>query len=347
MTATTTSALGRMRGEGPLRRLFARPEIGALIGAIAVFLVFAVLAGNRGFLGGIGIAAFLQTAAQIGILGAPVALLMIAGEFDLSVGSMIAVSSLFLALLMSQYGVDPALAVVLTFALALSLGAINGILVVRTRLPSFLITLGSMLILRGVALAMTRELTKQTIVRLPEGAVEHPALRLFTEPLFSLERGVFRVELLWWLGIVIVGSVILLRTRFGNWTFAAGGSAVAARYVGVPVARVKITLFMCTAAAAALYACIVVPTVGSANVTDGVGKEFQAIITAVVGGTLLTGGYGSVVGSAFGAFILGATSLGIFYAGINTDWYNAVLGALLLIAVLVNTWVLRRASGTR
>ncbi|MET0771785.1 MAG: ABC transporter permease [Candidatus Limnocylindrales bacterium] len=346
MTAASATT-GRLRTEGPMRRLFARPEIGALIGAIAVFIVFAILAGNRGFLGAIGVAGYLQIAAQIGILGAPVALLMIAGEFDLSVGSMIAVCSLFLALLIAQYGVDPALAVVLTFALALSLGAVNGILVVRTRLPSFLITLASMLVLRGVSIAMTREITDQTIVRLPDGATDSLALRLFTEPLLTFDRGLFRAELLWWLAIVVVGTWVLLRTRFGNWIFAVGGSAQAARYVGVPVARVKIALFMCTAASAALYACVVVPTVGSANVTDGLGKEFQAIITAVVGGTLLTGGYGSVIGSAFGAFILGATSLGILYAGIKTDWYNAVLGLLLLIAVLVNTWVLRRASGAR
>jgi len=347
MTTATGEAHGRLRAESPLRRLLSRPEIGALIGAVAVFLVFAVLAGNRGFLGGIGIAAFLQTAAQVGILGAPVALLMIAGEFDLSVGSMIAVCSLFLALLIAQYGFDPALAVVCTFALALVLGAINGILVVRTGLPSFLITLASMLVLRGLAIALTREITNQTIVRLPEGAAQSLALRIFSEPLLTFDRGVFRVELLWWIGVVVVGSIVLLRTRFGNWTFAVGGSPVAARYVGVPVSRVKIILFMCTAAAAALYACVVVPQVGSANVNDAVGKEFQAIITAVVGGTLLTGGYGSVAGSAFGAFILGATSMGIFYAGIKTDWYQVVLGALLLVAVLVNTWILRRASGAR
>lgn len=347
MTATTSVAHGRLRAESPLRRLLSRPETGALIGAIAVFLVFALLAGDNGFLGGIGIAAFLRAAAEVGILGAPVALLMIAGEFDLSIGSMIGVSSLFLALLIAQYGIDPAMAVVLTFGLAVVLGAINGIVVVRTGLPSFLITLASMLVLRGVGLALTREITSQTIVRLPDGAAQHPALRVFTEPLFTIDRGVFRVELLWWLGVVIVGSVVLLRTRFGNWTFAVGGSPTAARYVGVPVDRVKIILFMATAASAALYACIVVPMVGSANVNDGLGKEFQAIITAVVGGTLLTGGYGSVAGSALGAFILGATSMGIFYAGINTDWYNVVLGGLLLVAVLVNTWVLRRASGAR
>lgn len=349
MTAATGTANSRLRAESPLRRLFSRPEIGALIGAILVFVIFAYLAGDNGFLGPIGVAGYLQIAAQIGILGAPVALLMIAGEFDLSLGSMIGITSVFLALMIAQYGLDPAVAVVLTFALALGLGAINGLLVVRTRLPSFLITLASMLVLRGVTIAMTREITNQTIVRLPPGATESPALRLFTEPLFSVGQpaGVFRVELLWWLGVVVVGSWVLLRTRFGNWIFAVGGSAQASRYVGVPVARVKITLFMTTAAAAALYSCIVVPTVGSANVTDGTGKEFQAIITAVVGGTLLTGGYGSVIGSAFGAFILGATALGILYAGIKTDWYNAVMGLLLLTAVLVNTYVLRRASGSR
>ncbi len=347
MTQATGAAPSRLRSESPLRRLFSRPEIGALIGAILVFLIFAYLASGNGFLGPIGIAGWLQIAAQVGILGAPVALLMIAGEFDLSLGSMIGITSIFLAMLISQYSVDPAVAVVLTFVLALILGGINGWLVVRTRLPSFLITLASMLVLRGVTIAMTREITNQTIVRLPPGATDSPALRLFSAPLFTIDRAVFRVELLWWLAVVVVGSWVLLRTRFGNWIFAVGGSAQASRYVGVPVSRVKITLFMTTAAAAALYSCIVVPQVGSANVNDGIGKEFQAIITAVVGGTLLTGGYGSVVGSAFGALILGMTSLGILYAGIKTDWYQAVLGLLLLAAVLVNTYVLRRASGTR
>ena len=347
MTPAMGAAPSRLRSESPLRRLFARPEIGALIGAILVFLIFAILASKNGFLGPIGVAGWLQIAAQVGILGAPVALLMIAGEFDLSLGSMIGITSIFLAMMITQYQLDPALAVVLTFALALMLGAINGWLVVRTRLPSFLITLASMLVLRGVTIAMTREITNQTIVRLPPGATDSPALRLFSTPLFTIDRAVFRVELLWWLAVVVVGSWLLLRTRFGNWIFAVGGSAQASRYVGVPVSRVKIILFMSTAAAAALYSCIVVPQVGSANVNDGTGKEFQAIITAVVGGTLLTGGYGSVIGSAFGALILGMTSLGILYAGIKTDWYQAVLGLLLLAAVLVNTYVLRRASGIR
>ena len=345
MTVATT-APNRLRAQGPLRRLASRPEFGALVGALLVFVVFSVLGGSRGFLSPIGIAGFLQIAAQIGILGAFVTLLMIAGEFDLSVGAMIGFSGMVLALLLSVYGLPPFVAVPLTFVVALAIGGLNGWLVIRTGLPSFIVTLASQLVLRGLTIALTRQITSQTIVTIPPGAKADPLIQLFTARV-TLFGASFGMELVWWIGVVIVLSWVLLRTRFGNWIFAVGGSAQAARYVGVPVHRVKILLFMGTAGSAALYACIVVPSVGSANVLNGTNKEFEAIITAVVGGTLLTGGYGSVVGSALGAFILGATNLGIFYAGINTDWYNVVLGLLLLAAVLVNTFVLRRASGAR
>jgi simple sugar transport system permease protein len=352
MTAATGVAPpSRLRAESPLRRLASRPEFGALMGALLVFLIFSVLGTDfsrgTGFLTPTGIAGVLQIAAQIGIIGTTVTLLMIAGEFDLSVGAMIGASGIFLSLMMAQFGLPPAVAVILTFVFALVVGAINGWLVITTRLPSFIVTLASQLVLRGGTIALTRSITSQTIVQVPPEAQSDPALKLFTTNVLQVDGGRFNVELVWWLGLVAVASWLLLRTRFGNWIFAVGGSPQAARYVGVPVNRVKISLFMATAASAALYACIVVPSVGSANVLGGTGKEFEAIITAVVGGTLLTGGYGSAVGSALGAFILGATNLGIFYAGINTDWYLVVLGLLLLSAVLVNTFVLRRASGAR
>jgi len=350
MTAAAAAPPSRLRAEGPIRRLASRPEFGALMGALLVFLVFAVLGYGGGFVRWTGIAGYLEIAAQIGILGATVTLLMIAGEFDLSVGAMIGASGIFLALLMSEWGVPPPIAVALTFAFALGAGALNGWLVIKTRLPSFIVTLASQLILRGGTIALTRAITSQTIVNVPDDAKTSPFLGIFTANVLTIPGppdAKFNAEILWWIGVVIVASWVLMRTRFGNWIFAVGGSAQAARYVGVPVSRVKILLFMATAASAALYACITVPSVGSANVLNGTNKEFEAIITAVVGGTLLTGGYGSVIGSALGAFILGATNLGIFYAGINTDWYNVVLGLLLLLAVLVNTFVLRRASGAR
>jgi simple sugar transport system permease protein len=348
MTAQVPAAPpSRLRADNPLRRIGSRPEVGALVGAIFVFLIFAFLGNPGGFLRWGGVAGYLEIAAQIGIIGAPVALLMIAGEFDLSVGSMIGATSILMSLLITQWGLPPVAAVIITFAAALGAGAINGWLVIRTRLPSFIVTLATQLVIRGGTVALTRAITQQTIVTLPASAPNDPALAIFDSALFKLDVGTFRVELVWWAIVVAISSWVLLRTRFGNWIFAVGGSAQAARYVGVPVSRVKIMLFMATAASAALYSFVVTPAVGSANVLVGTSVEFQAIITAVVGGTLLTGGYGSAIGSALGAFILGVTSLGIFYAGINTDWYNVVLGLLLLVAVLVNSFVLRRASGSR
>jgi len=349
MTAATGTAPSRLRAESPLRRLASRPEFGALMGALLVFLIFSLLGYGGGYLRWGGIAGYLQIAAQIGIIGAAVTLLMIAGEFDLSVGSMIGAAGMFLAMLLAVANLPPWLAVILTFAFALSVGALNGWLVMKTALPSFIVTLATQFILRGGTIALTRALTGLTIVNVPAEAQQDPALRIFTANLVTLDNGVarFNVEILWWIAVVVIASWVLYRTRFGNWIFAVGGSSQAARYVGVPVRRVKILLFMTTAGAAALYACIVTSLVGSANVTTGTGQEFVAIVTAVLGGTLLTGGYGSVVGSALGAFVLGATNLGIFYAGINTDWYLVVLGALLLGAALVNASVLRRASGAR
>jgi simple sugar transport system permease protein len=204
-----------------------------------------------------------------------------------------------------------------------------------------------LLILRGAGIGITRALTGTTIVSgVTQASAGDPIVPLFTASI-NIAGGEFKIVLLWWFAAVAVATWVLTRTRFGNWIFAVGGSDLAARYVGVPVNRVKILLFMTTAASAALFACIQVFSFGSADVLRGANKEFEAIIIAVVGGTLLTGGYGSAIGSALGAFILGVTNLGIFYAGINTDWYSAVLGLLLLLAVLVNTYVLRRASGVR
>jgi simple sugar transport system permease protein len=348
MTAAAGSASpSRLRAEGPLRRIASRPEFGALLGATVVYVVFTILGFGNGFLRASGVAGTLEIAAQIGILGAAVTLLMIAGEFDLSLGAMAGFTGMFAALMMTQYSLPPVVAVVLTFAVAIGLGGLNGWLVIKTGLPSFIVTLATQLILRGLTIALTRAITGLTIVNVSDTNLADPAMKLFNATLFNIDTGRFSIELLWWIVVVVIASWVLLRTRFGNWIYAVGGSAQAARYVGVPVSRVKIILFMATAASAALWSLIVLGLNGSANVNNGTNKEFEAIITAVVGGTLLTGGYGSVLGSALGAFILGATNLGIFYAGINTDWYFVVLGLLLLLAVLVNTFVLRRASGAR
>lgn len=296
-----------------------------------------------------GTATYLDVAAQVGIIGSAVALLMIAGEFDLSVGSMVGAAGMIVAIGVGELGLPVWLAVVLAIAFALLIGFINGYLVVRTRLPSFIVTLGMLFILRGLTIGVTRAMTGRTQVGgFSDAIAADPIAGIFTAKLFgSPGFGGFSVSILWWLGLALIATYILLRTSFGNWIYGVGGSAVAARNVGVPVNRVKIVLFMATAASAAILAAIQVLSFSSGDVLRGEQKEFEAIITAVIGGTLLSGGYGSAIGTVFGALTLGMTKQGIFFAGVPGDWYQAFLGVLLLGAVLVNNWVRVRAARTR
>ena len=155
------------------------------------------------------------------------------------------------------------------------------------------------------------------------------------------------VSIIWWIVLTLFCTWLLSRTRFGNWIFASGGDANASRSLGVPVDRTKITLFMTTALAAALFAAIQVLVTGSADTLRGTQKEFEAIIAVVVGGTLLTGGYGSAIGAMFGALIFGVVQMGIFYTGIDTDWFKLFMGAMMVIAVLFNSYVRNRAMRSR
>jgi simple sugar transport system permease protein len=157
----------------------------------------------------------------------------------------------------------------------------------------------------------------------------------------------FRLSVIWWVGFTILATWVLARTRIGNWIFGVGGDAVAARNVGVPVERVKIGLFMTTALAGAVTGIIIALRLASTQAGQGVGEEFQYIIAAVVGGCLLTGGFGSAIGAAVGALILGMAFIGIQFSGWDTDWRFVFLGVILLIAVLVNNLVRRSAEGAR
>jgi simple sugar transport system permease protein len=342
-TASAQPADERVRSQGLTRVLLNRPELGAVAGAILVWIIFAVLAGDSGFLSLNGTATYLEVAAQVGIIGSAVALLMIAGEFDLSVGSMVGAAGMIVAIGIGEFGWPVWLAVVAAFAFALLIGFINGYIVVRTKLPSFIVTLGTLFILRGVTIGLTRTITGRTQVGGLGTATDGDPLAA----IFTTDIGPFDIAVVWWLGLALVATFILQRTSFGNWIFGAGGSAIAARNVGVPVERVKILLFMGTAGSAALLAVIQVLGVGSGDVLRGEQKEFEAIITAVIGGTLLTGGYGSAIGTVFGALTLGIVKQGLFFAGISSDWYQAFLGALLLGAVLVNNWIRTRAAQVR
>ncbi len=350
-----------------LSRILQRPELGALGGTIIVFVVFGIVAGDSGLFSFAGIANFLQVSAELGILAAAVARLMIGGEFDLSLGSMIGFAGMVIGLGVAEFGLPIWLSVALAFAFAILVGVLNGILVIRTGLPSFIVTLASLFILRGLTLATTRAITGRTqIPYITRDTTETTFVWLFGgkfgQPIFQWLGNIGMIPLrsdgipivqglpmavAWWIVLTVVATWVLVRTPFGNWIFAAGGDPNAARNVGVPVARVKILLFIATACAATLFATIQVLETGSADTLRGFQKEFQAIIAAVIGGCLLTGGYGSAIGAAFGALIVGTVEMGIFYTGIDTDWFMVFLGLMVLIAVLVNNYVRRRATEAR
>jgi simple sugar transport system permease protein len=331
-----------VRDVGVLKRWLTRPELAAVAGAILVFAFFAVMAGDSGFLTQGGTASYLEIAAQLGIVAVPVALLMIAGEFDLSVGSMVGAAGMIIAISVSEYGLPLLVGVLLAFAVALVVGFLNGYLVIKTGLPSFIVTLGMLFALRGLTIGFARLLTGRTQIGLGDAGGSG-----VMKTLFAGSIGDFSVTIIWWFLLAVLATYVLQRTVFGNWIFGAGGDPNAARNVGVPVSRVKITLFMCTALSAALLATIQVLDAGSADVLRGTLLELQAIAAAVIGGVLLTGGYGSVVGAVFGALIFGMVQQGIFFTGVSTDWFQVFVGVMLLIAVVFNNFIRKRAAEAR
>ena len=337
----------RVARTGPLRRLLVRPEMGAVAGAVAVWSFFAIIAGDSGFLSKRGTANYLEVAAELGILAVAVALLMIGGEFDLSIGSVLGATGMIVAILSAEEGwnIWAAMGVALLFAWVV--GIVNGTLVLRTGLPSFIVTLGTLFIIRGATIAITRQTTGRTQVgKLDETSGYDLAQTIFASDLTFGEWS-FPVSILWWLGLAALATWVLLRTAFGNWIFSVGGNEPAARNVGVPVGRVKVLLFMATATAGWLVAVIQALTFTGTDVLRGQFREFYAIIAVVIGGTLLTGGYGSAIGAVFGALIVGMVQLGIFFAGIEADWFQVVLGSMLLVAVLINRYIRIRAMEAR
>lgn len=321
-----------------LRKLLGRPDIAALVGAVLVWVFFAVVAGAP-FRSLGGTAAFLNAAAPLGILAVAVALLMIGGEFDLSVGSMIGLTSMSIMVLTAHFGWSLWPAVAVTAVASLVLGCLNGVLVVKTGLPSFIITLGTLYVFRGLTIAGTRTLTGRTQLGGLEEVSGFEAAKLF----FGSQVGPFRVSIFWWIGLALAGTWILRRTPWGNWILGTGGSSEAARNLGVPVSRVKIGLFMTTALAACLVSVLQVVRFTGANTLRGELQEFRAIIAVVIGGTLLTGGYGSVTGAVVGALIFGMVRQGIVITGVDADWFQVFLGGVLVAAVVLNDWVRRRA----
>lgn len=339
----------RVRRVSVLNRLMLRPEIGSILALILVWIFFAVVAYDNNFVSMQTTAAILNRAAPLGILAVAVALLMISGEFDLSVGSLIGFGGMAIMILVSPsatgglaWPLGPAIAVALVITMAA--GLLNGVLVQTTRLPSFIITLGALFVFRGLATAIPRTMTNRTQLG---GFSDIPGadaiIAVFGSKITFL-GGRFDTSILWWALITALGVWVLNKTRIGNWVFGAGGDSDAARNVGVPVAGLKLSLFMLTALAAFFVALLQVASTGTADSLRGELFEFYAIIAAVVGGVLLTGGYGSVVGAAVGALTFAMVQQGVIVTGVDADWFKVFVGAILVLAVIFNNYIRQRAQ---
>jgi ribose/xylose/arabinose/galactoside ABC-type transport system permease subunit/ABC-type multidrug transport system ATPase subunit len=337
-----------------LTRLTQRPEVGALMGAIAIFVIFAGFDATPShlWLTQTGIAAWSQQAAFIGIMAVPVGLLMIGGEFDLSAGVMTGVTALVMALLVGHLHWNAWLAILGTLVFAALIGLLNGLVVTKSKLPSFIVTLATFFVLRGVSIGGVLQVNSGS-TQVSLAGTDFPGLAVARDVFGStfasssaLPSG-YQTAVLWFIAVTAVGAWVLDRTTFGNWIYAVGGDANVARNTGVPVARTKILLFLSTSLAAGLVGIISFTQASSAVSEQGVGYEFYYIIAAVIGGCLLTGGYGSAIGAALGACTIGMAFQGVIYAGWNSSWDFAFLGIVLFLAVLVNTVVYRRSQRAR
>jgi simple sugar transport system permease protein len=366
-----TSGDERIKQISPWRQALIRPELGGIVGTIAVFTFFLLFAFDSGMFNAQGAMNWSVVSAQFMIIAVGACLLMIAGEFDLSVGSMIGFAGMMIAVFSVTLGYPMWAAILLTFAISIAFGALNGYIVVRTGLPSFIVTLATLFILRGFTIFIPQMLERKTII----GGIREASEGDWLAPLFGgkilggffqwmgdngfitvFERGNLAGKpvvdgipmlIVWAIGLVIFGHIVLTRTRFGNWIFASGGDAQAARYVGVPVGAVKIKMFMFTAFCATVFAICQVMEFGSAGADRGLLKEFEAIIAVVIGGALLTGGYGSVIGAALGALIFGVVQQGLFFANVESSLFRVFLGVILLLAVILNTYIRRLITGER
>ncbi len=361
----------RIKATSNFRQALMRPELGGMVGTVAVFVFFGLFAFDSGMFNSQGVMNWSVVSAQFMIIAVGACLLMVAGGFDLSVGSMIGFAGMMIAIFGVTLGWPMWIAILVTFVICVAFGALNGYIVVKTGWPVFMVTLATLFILRGCTIFIPQTLERKAII----GGTREAAEGDWLAPIFGAEIGkpifvwlgdmgiinVFErgnragepvvngipMLIVWALGLVIVGHFILTRTRFGNWIYAAGGDADAARNAGVPVSSVKIRMFMFTAFCATVFAVCQVMEFGSAGADRGILKEFEAIIAVVIGGALLTGGYGSVIGAALGALIFGVVQQGLFFANVESSLFRVFLGVILLAAVILNTYIRRTITGER
>jgi simple sugar transport system permease protein len=309
-------------------QLVRRPEMGALISLIAVIAFYVIFGGvSLGKLA--GAASWVNLAANLGIVALAVGLLMIAGEIDISIGAMIPAGSMTIAILSGHYGLPIIVGIAGSLTFGVLVGLVNGFIATRTSVPSLIITLGSLMAVQGIVLAGSVLLAGNASVPLTS---PDWAKALFGQ----LIADKYQVITFWWVGLTVVFFFILHVSPWGNWIYAMGGDEVGARNAGIPTDRLKITLFVLSSTAASFVGMCGAIVFNSAQVSGGMSYIFSAVVSVVVGGVLLTGGFGSVIGIFIGTLTFAVVSQGIYFTQIDRNWSNLIIGATLLIAVAMN-----------
>jgi simple sugar transport system permease protein len=288
---------------------------------VAVFIFFLVFGGTK-FLAPAGIASWLNVAQHWHLL-------MIAGELDISIGSMIPAGSMTIAILSGHYGLPIWVGVIAVFAFGIVVGVINGVLVVRTAVPSLIVTLGTLFAVAGLVLGLSVLITGTTSVAIKADPVSKALFGQFI-------GGTFQVIIFWWLAVTAAYIYFVHYSPYGNWIFAMGGDRVSARNAGIPTDRMTILLFVLSSVSAAFVGMCQAILFNSAQVSAGMSFIFNAIISVVVGGVLLTGGFGSVVGIFSGTITFAVVNQGIYFTSFDRNWSSLIIGIMLLLAVLMN-----------
>ena len=322
------------------RRLIAKPEFAPLILLVAMIVVFTAI--NPAFASLRNVGNALTFTVELGLIALAMTLLMTAGEFDLSVGSVFGFAPVVMWTLANAQGMPLELAMLVALVMALGIGAVSGLFVTRLGIPSFLVTLGMLLVVRGAALWITSGFPQRTwqaedewIAKVLVGDFYVGGLRVY-------------MSLIWFVLIALVLHFVLTRARFGNWIQATGGNPNAARNRGVPIRSVKLALFMLSAVMAALAGIISSIRVSAANPNSGTGYELEVIAMVVIGGTVLTGGRGTIIGTVLGVLILRLMRNGIVLIGVPGLAYNIFVGAIILGMMALHAGLERRhSSGTR
>lgn len=315
----------RRRARSILLRVFAIQELGVLVAGIVIGTVFAFLSPQ--FLTAASAGSILASAVQFGMVGLGITVLMISGEFDLSVASVYSLCPLVMASLWIDHGFSVFMALGFALTFALGIGLLNGLATLVLGIPSFIITLATALFWAGVSLNLTGGYPISFFG-------ESPVMNWLGTA--EIGNSKISVSILWLIGIATILAGVLRLTAVGNWIFASGGDGRAARAMGVPVARVKVGCFLLSSLLAAFTGIIQFGSFGSATPTQGSDLALTAIVVAVVGGGSLMGGRGSIMGALLAAIVLGMSYTGLILSGVSTTWFQSFVGFLLLFAVIVN-----------